>query len=160
MGLADKGQAKLGQLSGGQRRRIDLATAILGHPKLLVLDEPTTGLDPASKLQVHDLISAAQDGSATILFATHDLNEAEKLASRIIIMNGGLIVADDTPARLRDQLGHSAEVTWFEGGEKFVHATHEVESFVAGLDLSRITGLTITRPTLEDAYLKLIGANR
>lgn len=158
VGLAERETAKLGQLSGGQRRRVDLATAILEHPRLLVLDEPTTGLDPVSKAQVHDLISAVQDESATIFFATHDLFEAEKLASRIIIMNHGVIIADDTPARLRDQLAGKAEVTWFEGGEKFVHATHEVEAFVARLDLGRITGLTITRPTLEDAYLKLIGA--
>lgn len=158
VGLEDKSKAKMGQLSGGQRRRVDLATALLGQPELLVLDEPTTGLDPASKIQVHDLISAAQDTGATILFATHDLNEAEKLASRILIMNDGVIIADDTPAKLRSQLASHAEVTWFDGSEKFVHATKEAEAFVSQLDLTHITGLTITRPTLEDAYLKLIGA--
>lgn len=158
VGLEDKSSAKLGQLSGGQRRRVDLASALLGRPELLILDEPTTGLDPASKVQVHDLISAVQDSGTTVLFATHDLNEAEKLASRILIMNDGAIAADDTPARLRDQLAGNAEITWFEDDKKFVHATKEAEAFISQLDLTRITGLMITRPTLEDAYLKLIGA--
>lgn len=158
VGLEEKSSAKLGQLSGGQRRRVDLASALLGRPELLILDEPTTGLDPASKAQVHDLISAVQDSGTTILFATHDLNEAEKLASRILIMNDGIIAADDTPARLRDQLAGNAEITWFEDDKKFVHATKEAEAFISQLDLTRITGLMITRPTLEDAYLKLIGA--
>lgn len=157
VGVADKATAVLRTLSGGQRRRVDLAAALLAYPPLLILDEPTTGLDPAGKAQIHDLLDSVIDEGVTVFLTTHDLSEAEKLASRIFIMNNGRIIADGAPWQLREELVAPAQVTWRAEGKQHVHATNEVEAFVATLPLSEITHLTITRPTLEDAYLSIIG---
>ena len=158
VGLADKTTSRLSRLSGGQRRTIDFAAALMGRPELLVMDEPTTGLDPVSKAHLHDLIlQRVDDDNATILMTTHDLAEAERIASRILIMSRGRIIADGSVTALREQLGHDAEVTWIQDGEHHVHTTATPEHFLTRLDLGTITGLTITRPTLEETYLSLVG---
>ena len=157
VGLADKTTSRLSRLSGGQRRAIDFAAALMGRPELLVMDEPTTGLDPVSKAHLHDLILQRVDDDATILMTTHDLAEAERIASRILIMSRGRIIADGSVTALREQLGHDAEVTWIQDGEHHVHTTATPEHFLTRLDLGTITGLTITRPTLEETYLSLVG---
>ena len=158
VGLADKTTSPLSRLSGGQRRAIDFAAALMGRPELLVMDEPTTGLDPVSKAHLHDLIlQRVDDDNATILMTTHDLAEAERIASRILIMSRGRIIADGSVTALREQLGHDAEVTWIQDGEHHVHTTATPEHFLTRLDLGTITGLTITRPTLEETYLSLVG---
>ncbi|QOR46772.1 ABC transporter ATP-binding protein [Trueperella pecoris] len=157
VGLTEKKKAKLGKLSGGQRRRADVATALIGSPDLLILDEPTTGLDPAGKIQLHDLIAHAADHGTAVLLTTHDLNEAEKLSNRIVIIDDGVVAATGTASELRERFLRPAEVTWIEGGQRRVHATDHVEGFVSSLDLTSISGLTISRPTLEDAYLELVG---
>ncbi|MDU0349618.1 ABC transporter ATP-binding protein, partial [Actinomyces sp. MRS3W] len=154
--LADKADSRLGRLSGGQRRTLDFAAALLGRPELLVLDEPTTGLDPASKSRIHDLIMQRVDEEATVLMTTHDLAEAERLASRVIIMSAGRIIADGTVTQLRESLGREAEVTWVQNGTRHVHATAAPEAFLQQLDISAISELSVTRPTLEDAYLALV----
>ena len=156
VGLADKADSRLSRLSGGQRRTVDFAAALMAAPELLVLDEPTTGLDPVSKARLHDLILARVDEDATIVMTTHDLAEAERLASRVLIMNEGRIIADGTVTALRERLDFGAEVTWIQGGAHHVHATHCPERFVEELDLDTVTGLTITRPTLEETYLSLV----
>lgn len=156
VGLADKATARLSRLSGGQRRSVDFAAALLGHPRLLVLDEPTTGLDPAAKSHVHDLIAQRVDDGATVLMTTHDLAEAERLASRVLIMGRGRVLADGTVTELREQLAHDSEVTWVHNGRHHVHTTPTPERFLQGLDLASITQLTVTRPTLEETYLALI----
>ena len=156
VGLADKADSRLSRLSGGQRRTVDFAAALMAAPELLVLDEPTTGLDPASKARLHDLILARVDDDATIVMTTHDLAEAERLASRVLIMNEGRIIADGTVTALRERLDRGAEITWIEGGAHHVHTTRSPERFVKGLDLDAVTGLTITRPTLEETYLSLV----
>ena len=158
VGLADKTTSRLSRLSGGQRRTIDFAAALMGRPELLVMDEPTTGLDPVSKAHLHDLIlQRVDDDNATILMTTHDLAEAERIASRILIMSRGRIIADGSVTALREQLSPDAEVTWIQDGEHHVHATASPERFLLQLDLGTITGLTITRPTLEETYLSLVG---
>ena len=158
VGLADKTTSRLSRLSGGQRRAIDFAAALMGRPELLVMDEPTTGLDPVSKAHLHDLIlQRVDDDNATILMTTHDLAEAERIASRILIMSRGRIIADGSVTALREQLSPDAEVTWIQDGEHHVHATAAPEHFLTRLDLGTITGLTITRPTLEETYLSLVG---
>ncbi|MDO5724247.1 MAG: ABC transporter ATP-binding protein [Flaviflexus sp.] len=157
LGMIDQASAPLGKLSGGQRRRIDFAAALLSRPSLLILDEPTTGLDPVAKAQIHDLICECQDEGTTVLLTTHDLAEAEKIASRIVILGSGSVLADGTAHELRRRLLGSSEITWREGDDLFVHSTTEVEQFVAQLDLESISELTITRPSLEDAYLELVG---
>ena len=156
VGLADKADSRLSRLSGGQRRTVDFAAALMAAPELLVLDEPTTGLDPVSKARLHDLILARVDDDATIVMTTHDLAEAERLASRVLIMNKGRIIADGTVTALRERLDRGAEITWIEGGAHHVHTTRSPERFVKGLDLDAVTGLTITRPTLEETYLSLV----
>ena len=156
VGLSEKADSRLSRLSGGQRRTIDFAAALMAAPELLVLDEPTTGLDPASKARLHDLILARVDDDATIVMTTHDLAEAEHLASRVLIMNEGRIIADGTVTALREHLDRGAEITWVQNGTRHVHTTHRPERFVKGLDLDAITGLTITRPTLEETYLSLV----
>ena len=156
VGLADKADFRLSRLSGGQRRTVDFAAALMAAPELLVLDEPTTGLDPVSKARLHDLILARVDENATIVMTTHDLAEAERLASRVLIMNEGRIIADGTVTALRERLDRGAEITWIEGGAHHVHTTRSPERFVKGLDLDAVTGLTITRPTLEETYLSLV----
>ena len=156
VGLADKADSRLSRLSGGQRRTVDFAAALMAAPELLVLDEPTTGLDPASKARLHDLILARVDDDATIVMTTHDLAEAERLASRVLIMNEGRIIADGTVTALRERLDRGAEITWIEGGAHHVHTTRSPERFVKELDLDAVTGLTITRPTLEETYLSLV----
>lgn len=154
--LSDKAQAPLGKLSGGQRRRVDFAAAILARPQVLILDEPTTGLDPVAKARIHDLVAECQDDGTTVLLTTHDLAEAEKISSRIVILGGGGILADGTAHELRRRLATASEVMWREGDERFVHSTDQVEAFVSRLDFESISELTITRPTLEDAYLELV----
>ena len=156
VGLADKADSRLSRLSGGQRRTVDFAAALMAAPELLVLDEPTTGLDPVSKARLHDLILARVDDDATIVMTTHDLAEAERLASRVLIMNEGRIIADGTVTALRERLDRGAEITWIEGGAHHVHTTRSPERFVKGLDHDAVTGLTITRPTLEETYLSLV----
>ena len=158
VGLAGKAPSRLSRLSGGQRRTIDFAAALMGRPELLVMDEPTTGLDPVSKAHLHDLIlQRVDDDNATILMTTHDLAEAERIASRILIMSRGRIIADGSVTALREQLSPDAEVTWIQDGEHHVHATAAPEHFLTRLDLGTITGLTITRPPLEETYLSLVG---
>ena len=158
VGLTNKATYRLSRLSGGQRRAIDFAAALMGHPELLIMDEPTTGLDPVSKAHLHDLIlQRVDDDNATILMTTHDLAEAERLASRVLIMSRGHIIADGSVTALRERLGHDAEVTWIQDGERHVHTTAAPERFLTQLDLGTITGLTITRPTLEEPYLSLVG---
>ena len=158
VGLADKTTSRLSRLSGGQRRAIDFAAALMGRPELLVMDEPTTGLDPVSKAHLHDLIlQRVDDDNATILMTTHDLAEAERIASRVLIMSRGRIIADGSVTALRERLSHDAEVTWVQDGEHHVHATASPERFLLQLDLGTITDLTVTRPTLEETYLALVG---
>ena len=158
VGLADKTTSRLSRLSGGQRRTIDFAAALMGRPELLVMDEPTTGLDPVSKAHLHDLIlQRVDDDDATILMTTHDLAEAERIASRVLIMSRGRIIADGSVTALRERLSHDAEVTWVQDGEHHVHATASPERFLLQLDLGTITDLTVTRPTLEETYLALVG---
>ncbi|WP_103062867.1 ABC transporter ATP-binding protein [Actinomyces qiguomingii] len=156
VGLEDKANSRLSRLSGGQRRTLDFAAALLGQPELLILDEPTTGLDPVSKARLHDLIMERVDDDATVLMTTHDLSEAERLASRVVIMAAGRIIADGTVIELRESIGREAEVTWMQEGEHHVHATAAPERFLQQLDLDTISELTVTRPTLEEAYLALV----
>ncbi len=156
VGLADKATSRLSRLSGGQRRSIDVAAALMARPEVLILDEPTTGLDPTSKARLHEVILDRVDDAGTILMTTHDLAEAERIASRVLIMSQGRILADGTVTELRESLTHDAEVTWTQDGQHHVHSTPTPELFLAALDLRSISDLTVTRPTLEETYLALV----
>ena len=156
VGLADKAHSPLSRLSGGQRRRVDFALALLARPGLLVLDEPTTGLDPVSKAQVHDIVGTALDEGAAVLYTTHDLAEAQKIATRIAIMNHGRIVAEGSADSILDAYSRNAQVTWDEDGTTYVHSTDQPEAFLRTILSGPIEHLTVTRPTLEEAYLALM----
>ncbi|GAA1436736.1 ABC transporter ATP-binding protein [Microlunatus lacustris] len=156
--LADLADRKIGTFSGGQRRRLDVAIGIVGRPDLLFLDEPTAGFDPQVRRDFHDLVHRLSDlDGTTILLTTHDLDEAEKLADRVLILAGGRIVADDSPAGLAQRVGGTSEVRWTSSGERFVHATDDASAFLRELlgQPGEVEDLEVHRASLEDAYLAL-----
>jgi ABC-2 type transport system ATP-binding protein len=103
--LTEKADAWVGKLSGGQRQRLAVATALVGNPKILFLDEPTTGLDPQSRRQLWDIIRAFQKSGGTVLLTTHYMDEAERLCDRLAIVDHGQIIAEGSPAELIERLG-------------------------------------------------------
>jgi ABC-2 type transport system ATP-binding protein len=103
--LTEKADAQVGKLSGGQRQRLAVATALVGSPRLLFLDEPTTGLDPQSRRQLWDIIRTFQEGGGTVLLTTHYMDEAERLCDRLAIVDHGKIIAEGSPAALIAKLG-------------------------------------------------------
>jgi ABC-2 type transport system ATP-binding protein len=105
MQLSEKADTWVGKLSGGQRQRLAVATALVGNPKILFLDEPTTGLDPQSRRQLWDIIRAFQRSGGTVLLTTHYMDEAERLCDRLAIVDYGQIIAEGTPADLIERLG-------------------------------------------------------
>ncbi|WP_207894483.1 ABC transporter ATP-binding protein [Tamaricihabitans halophyticus] len=147
-------------LSGGQRRRLDVAIGIIGRPELLFLDEPTAGFDPHARRDFHDLVHRLADlEDMTILLTTHDLAEAEKLAERILILAGGRIIANGSPAALSRQVAGKSEVRWRQGDERFVHATEDATDYVRNLFAQhgeQIADLEVQRSSLEDAYLAIV----
>jgi len=161
VGLADKAKSRNDQLSGGQRRRLDVALGIIGGPELLFLDEPTTGFDPAARREFWTLIEALKAHGTTILLTTHYLDEAERLADRVAVIARGTIIACDRPSQLGNRSDGIAVVTWFEHGIEQQASTDSPTALVSELS-QRLGGevpqLSIHRPTLEDTYLALIAA--
>ncbi|MEV6722142.1 ABC transporter ATP-binding protein [Streptomyces xanthochromogenes] len=161
VGLEQKASARIKGLSGGQRRRLDVALGVIGDPELLLLDEPTTGFDPAARRQFWELIRLLAGEGTTIVLTTHYLEEAEALADRLAVIAGGRVVAEGEPAALRQSLGGGATVGWTEadGAPRTVRTetpTRTVAELMRRFD-GEIPGLTIGRPTLEDVYLRLTG---
>jgi ABC-2 type transport system ATP-binding protein len=111
MGLVDRAKGKVAKFSGGMKRRINLAIALMGNPQLLFLDEPTVGIDPQSRNNIFETIFGLRDKSMTILYTTHYMEEADRLCDRIAIMDGGQIISMDTPYRLKEQIGPPDKVT-------------------------------------------------
>ncbi len=158
VGLADKADDRVGKLSGGQRRRLDVGLGIVGSPELLFLDEPTTGFDPQARRDFWELIRSLADGGTTILLTTHYLDEAEHLADRVGVIAAGRMLALDTPANLGGRASSQATVTWEEDGRRHTERTATPTQLVASLGarLGEVPKLTVTRPSLEDTYLSLI----
>ncbi|MFE6158660.1 ABC transporter ATP-binding protein [Streptomyces sp. NPDC056486] len=160
VGLTAQADKKVRMLSGGQRRRLDVAVGIVGRPELLFLDEPTAGLDPVARREFHDLVDRlADEQDTTIVLTTHDLHEAQKLADRIMILNGGQIVADGTAQELAERIVGEDTVRWSRDGRDFVRSTSESTKFA--FELFRqygedITDLEVRKATLEDTYLSLV----
>jgi len=161
VGLREKRDARLKTLSGGQKRRLDLALALIGDPDLVFLDEPTTGFDPAARRTAWEMIRALRALGKTILLTTHYLDEAQQLADRVAVLQHGKIVSLGTPAEL---IGASVktEVRYRRNGLEIVveteaptRALHELttEALAGGFELE---GLEVRRPTLEDVYLELV----
>ena len=160
VGLAEHARKSVGQLSGGQRRRLDVAIGIVGKPEVLFLDEPTAGFDPHARREFHDLVHRLSDlDETTILLTTHDLDEAEKLADRILILARGEIIADGSPDQLARRISTEAEVRWTLNGERQVHSTLDATKFVRELLLHNgetVTDLEVRRASLEDTYMKMV----
>ncbi len=159
VGLTEIADRKIGTFSGGQRRRLDVAMGIVGRPELLFLDEPTAGFDPQARREFHELVHRLADIDGTsILLTTHDLDEADKLADRVVVLAGGRIVADDSADSLARRMSGEAQVTWTRDGERFVHATPEPNDFLRDLlaQPGEVADLEVRRASLEDAYLALV----
>lgn len=163
VGLTEKTGALIRNLSGGQRRRLDVALGIIGNPELLFLDEPTTGFDPEARRAFWSLIQKLRSDGTTILLTTHYLDEAEALADRVAVINKGVIVEVSTPADLGGRATSQATVSWRDGESIKTEKTDNPTSLVAQLS-SRFAGevpeLIVTRPSLEDIYLEMIGGVR
>ena len=160
VGLTEKRRTKSFNLSGGQRRRLDVALGIIGSPELLFLDEPTTGFDPEARREFWELIRGLRGLGTTILLTTHYLDEAEVLADRVAVISRGRVIACDVPARLGGRDESLATVSWREDEELRSERTHEPTRFVQELSVrldGEIPSLAIHRPSLEDVYLSLIG---
>ncbi|MGI5222590.1 ABC transporter ATP-binding protein [Nocardia sp. CA-290969] len=160
VGLTEQAGAKISTLSGGQRRRLDVAIGIVGRPEVLFMDEPTAGFDPAARRDFHDLVHRLSDlEDTTVLLTTHDLDEAEKLADRILILAGGRIIADGSADELSRSIAGEAEVRWTVEDQRFVHTTTESTKFVHELFKQhgdRIGDLEVRRASLEDTYMTLV----
>ncbi|WP_156689695.1 ABC transporter ATP-binding protein [Mycobacterium sp. Marseille-P9652] len=159
VGLTSASDSKVRALSGGQRRRLDVALGIVGMPELLFLDEPTTGFDPDARRKFWDLITVLAADGTTILLTTHYLEEAAALADRVAVLADGRVVAVDSPARLIGYVDSAATVRWMEGDEVHVETTDHPTELIRqrAKDGAELAQLTVSRPTLEDAYLQLIG---
>ncbi|RAN77515.1 ABC transporter [Bacillus sp. SRB_336] len=163
VGLASQAKTRIGKLSGGQRRRVDVALGIIGRPRLLFLDEPTTGFDPQARHQFWGLVDGLKNEGTTILLTTHYLDEAATLADRAGVIVGGRLV-DIGPI---DQIGGAGAkvpiVRWRQDGVVRSERTSTPSALAARLysEAGReVEGLEITRPSLEDIYLDLVGAQR
>ncbi|HEX4424781.1 MAG TPA: ABC transporter ATP-binding protein [Terriglobales bacterium] len=159
--LTEKADARVGKLSGGQRQRLAVATALVGNPKVLFLDEPTTGLDPQSRRQLWDIIRVFQRAGGTVLLTTHYMDEAERLCDRLAIVDHGQVIAEGSPADLIDRLGghHVVEFSTSDNSD----AALEIWQALPGVESIRnddgLISLTVhephlTIPTLLDAVAK------
>jgi ABC-2 type transport system ATP-binding protein len=161
VGLAEKRDARVKSLSGGQKRRLDLGVALVGDPDLVFLDEPTTGFDPAARRAAWEMIRSLRSLGKTILLTTHYLDEAEQLADRVAVLREGHIVREGTPAELTGGTASEAEIRYRRDGSEVILRTTEPtkllhELTTEALDEGReLEGLTVRRPTLEDVYLTL-----
>jgi ABC-2 type transport system ATP-binding protein len=177
VGLTGKEKSKVKSLSGGQKRRLDLALGIIGNPRVLFLDEPTTGFDPSARRDAWEVIRGLSGLGTTILLTTHYMDEAQELADRVAVISGGKIIEEGTPATLggRDLAharisfalpsGYSAAdlpvpAAAGENGRLVVEADEPTELLhrLTGWAVDNGTtlpGLTVDRPSLEDIYLRL-----
>ena len=164
VGLADDARTRASRLSGGRRRRLDVALAIIGRPELLFLDEPTTGFDPEARREFWGLVEDLADDGTTVLLTTHYLDEAAHLADDVAVVLGGRIVAQGAPADLARGEGE-VTVSWLEDDEQRSVRTIAPTAVVRGLierlagPGGEVPGLQVTAPSLEDRYLELVTAH-
>lgn len=160
VGLASAADQRVNTLSGGQRRRLDVAMGIVGRPELLFLDEPTAGLDPAARREFHDLVHGLADQEdATVLLTTHDLAEAERLADRILVLAAGRIVAAGSAEELARQVTGVTEVRWTVDGVRHVHGAADATAFVRDLVAEHgaaLRDLEVRPTTLEETYMEIV----
>jgi ABC-2 type transport system ATP-binding protein len=182
VGLADKISERIGHLSGGQKRRLDVALGLIGDPEVLFLDEPTTGLDPAARREMWTMVEGLRDAGKTVFLTTHYMDEAQHLADRIIILRAGEIAAQGTPEELSRSLGDRTEVT-FAASEAIapddlstaLGAPVNIEGSLVRFKTDRVqrdltvllgwaerqnvelADLQVIRPTLDDVFVQLAG---
>jgi len=168
VGLGDRLRTRVAALSGGQRRRLDVALAVIGRPELLFLDEPTTGFDPEARRQFWGVLEDLRDAGTTILLTTHYLEEAARLADRVAVVAEGRLVACAPPAELGGPLRDVAVVRWQapDGSERQERTTQpsallrrllaEQPPAAAGPGAGEVPGLRVERASLEDVYLTLV----
>jgi ABC-2 type transport system ATP-binding protein len=160
VGLAEKREARVKTLSGGQRRRLDLALGLVGDPELLFLDEPTTGFDPAARRAAWEMIRSLRELGKTVLLTTHYLDEAEQLADRVAVLREGRIVALGRPAELAVGTPET-EIRYRRNGQEVVLRTTEPTRMLHELtgealsEGSELEDLRVRRPSLEEVYLSL-----
>ena len=162
VGLTSKAKTRIGKLSGGQRRRVDVALGVIGRPQLLFLDEPTTGFDPEARRHFWELIRSLKADGTTILLTTHYLDEAAQLADRVAVITAGRLVEIGRVDTIGGADARVPVVRWRDGNGIHEERTHAPAEFVARL--AAATGgeprdLEIIRPSLEDVYLGLVAAN-
>lgn len=177
VGLEDSANQRTRKLSGGQKRRLDLAMALVGNPSLVFLDEPTTGFDPSARRESWGMIETLRDLGKTVLLTTHYMDEAEHLADRIVVIGKGNIVARGTAADLAEQVNASTRVTWKPapshprppdrlGAQMDDTGRVRIDTKNSLVTLNELTNwaieagvelpeLNVARPTLEDVYLEL-----
>lgn len=160
VGLEAKANNVVSSLSGGQRRRLDVAIGLVGSPEVLFLDEPTVGFDPKSRREFHDVILRLSDlEDTTIVLTTHDLYEAEKLSDRILVLAGGKIVANGSAEQLATEVSTNTEVRWTQSGKQHSHTTENATAYVRKLLAENKTGISdleVRRASLEDTYMKIV----
>jgi ABC-2 type transport system ATP-binding protein len=160
VGLEEKRDTLVRNLSGGQRRRLDLGLALIGDPELIFLDEPTTGFDPEARRRAWQTIASLRDLGKTILLTTHYLEEAERLSDRVAVVRNGEIVALGPPSELTSTLP-ATEIRYRRNGREFVLQTEEPTKVLHELtseavsDGYELEGLEVRRASLEDVYLSL-----
>ena len=160
VGLEEKADSRTAQLSGGQRRRLDLALALIGNPELVFLDEPTTGFDPAARRTAWNAVRNLRGLGMTVLLTTHYLDEAQELADRVAIVKDGRIVAQGPPTELGPAQARY-RVSYLSSGRRVEHQTDDPTDLLHRLTSDalargeRLEGLEVNRPTLEDVYLEL-----
>lgn len=160
VGLTEKADELIRTLSGGQRRRLDVALGIIGSPELLFLDEPTTGFDPEARRAFWTLIESLRSNGTTILLTTHYLDEAEALADRVAVISHGKILEISTPALLGGRATSLATVSWKGAKGLQSERTDSPTALIRQLTeiyKDEIPELTVKRASLEDIYLEMIG---
>ena len=181
LGLADKGKTPFGKLSGGQKQRLSIALALAGAPRIAVLDELTTGLDPQARRDTWELIEGIRDRGVTVVLVSHFMEEAERLCDRVALIDQGRVVELDTPAALTERVAVAQRIQFRPSApvaDALLTDLPEVSSIVCKGDLVVVTGtgnvlnavisvlarhqivaqqLRVDQANLEDAYLELTG---
>lgn len=159
VGLDGRGDHAVGGYSGGMRRRLNLAAALVHRPELVLLDEPTAGVDPHSRSAIYEIVESLRSAGTTVVYTTHSMDEAQRLCDRVAIVDHGRVLAVDTVDGLIDRHGGHAVVTVSRAGGDERTETERPLSVLAGVDLQspEVLGVRIDRPDLERVFLALTG---
>lgn len=184
VGLSDHANQRNKVLSGGQKRRLDLAIALIGDPRLVFLDEPTTGFDPSARREAWEMIENLRALGTTVLLTTHYMDEAEHLADRIVVVTNGRVTAEGTAAELADSVSLRTRISWdpaelaidrlpaalraetTDEGERLLIETDDVAAIVHSLTAAAVqaatplSSLSVAKPDLESSFLRLTEADR